>query len=158
MNLTSSPPQVESIHGFLYPIFFIVQIVGYGIATYFIERQLWGVTRRYDRIEASSDVALRCSGLSKTYYGKRRWYWPFRATGSAVLAIDNLDLEVKKGSVTFLLGPNGGGKTTSLKCIAGMTTMDAGSRLELNEAGEVFGICPQHNVSDLTLFGPMKCL
>lgn len=131
--------------GYLYVIFFILQIIVYGIATYLVERQLWGVTRSYDPIEASSDVAVRCTGLSKTYFGKRPWYWPFKVKGSTVLAIDNLDLEVKKGSVTFLLGPNGGGKTTTLKCIAGMISMDTGSRLELNEAGEIFGICPQHN-------------
>lgn len=28
-----------------------------------------------------------------------------------------------------------------------MTAMDKGSQLELNEAGLVFGICPQNNVS-----------
>jgi ATP-binding cassette subfamily A (ABC1) protein 3 len=147
MDATLAQTQIESMHGFLYVIFFIVQIVVYGIATYLIEQQLWGVTRHYDSIEASSDVAIRCSGLSRTYYGKRRWYWPFKVKGSPVLAVDSLDLEVKKGSVTFLLGPNGGGKTTSLKCIAGMITMDSGSGLELNEAGKIFGICPQHNVS-----------
>jgi ABC-type Fe3+/spermidine/putrescine transport system ATPase subunit len=38
--------------------------------------------------------------------------------GEHVIAIGNLNLEVKKGSVTFLLGPNGGGKTTTLKCVA----------------------------------------
>jgi len=62
------------------------------------------------------------------------------------VAVDNLSLEVKKGSVTFLLGPNGGGKTTILKCIAGMTKVDPGTVLQLNEDGLVFGICPQMNV------------
>ena len=113
-----------------------------------VERSLWGVTRNYESIEASSDVALRCTNLSKTYYGKRPWYWPFMRKGDPKLAIDKLNLEVKKGSVTFLLGPNGGGKTTTLKCVAGMTAMDKGSQLELNEDGVIFGICPQHNVSE----------
>ncbi len=71
--------------------------------------------------------------------------------GVPVFAVSDLNLEVKKGSVTFLLGPNGGGKTTTLKCVAGMTSMDAGSRLELNEAGLVFGICPQSNVRIITM-------
>lgn len=62
------------------------------------------------------------------------------------VAVDRLDLEIKKGSVTFLLVPNGGGKTTTLKCVAGMTAMDKGSSLETNVAGTVFGICPQANV------------
>jgi len=108
---------------------------------------LWSVKRTFDPIDASSDIALRCTSLSKTYYGKRRWYWPFVFKTGPNLAVNSLDLEVKKGSVTFLLGPNGGGKTTTLKCVAGMIPMDAGSRLEINEAGTVFGICPQQNVS-----------
>jgi hypothetical protein len=142
----NNPAWIQAMDGYLYVVFFILQIIVYGIATYLVEQQLWGVARHYARIEASSDVALRCTSLSKTFYGKRPWYWPFKVKGSTVLAVDNLDLEVKKGSVTFMLGPNGGGKTTSLKCIAGMISMDNGSRLELNESGEIFGICPQHNV------------
>jgi ATP-binding cassette subfamily A (ABC1) protein 3 len=139
----------EKMHGYLYIIFFIVQIIVYGAATYGIERKLWGVKRTFDPLNASSDVALRCTSLSKTYHASRAWYWPFKKLGTTVLAVDKLDLEVKKGSVTFLLGPNGGGKTTTLKCAAGMISMDKGSKLEINEAGVVFGICPQQNVSYL---------
>ncbi|KAK2754389.1 hypothetical protein FQN54_007033 [Arachnomyces sp. PD_36] len=141
----SIPPQ-EALQGYLYVVFFLVQIVVYGAATYGLERGLWGVKRTFEPIEESSGVALRCTNLSKTYHGTRRWYWPFTPIGSSKLAVDSLNLEVKKGSVTFLLGPNGGGKTTTLKCVAGMTAMDSGSRLEINEAGTVFGICPQQNV------------
>jgi ATP-binding cassette, subfamily A (ABC1), member 3 len=144
----------QSLQGYLYLIFFIVQIVVYSAATYWIERTLWSVKRNFEPLEASSDVAIRVTNLSKTYFGKRPWYWPFRASGVPTLAVRSLDLEVKKGSVTFLLGPNGGGKTTTLKCVAGMTAMDSGSRLEINEAGTVFGICPQHNVrqKSVTMF------
>jgi ATP-binding cassette subfamily A (ABC1) protein 3 len=159
-SLAHIPPLIENgfttyfqkIDGYLYIIFFVVQIVAYTAATYGIERKLWGVPRKFDRIPADSDVALRCTTLCKTYYGKRRWYWPFMRKGEPVLAVDSLNLEVKKGSVTFLLGPNGGGKTTTLKCVAGMISMDPGSKLELNEAGVVFGICPQSNVR-----GPVFC-
>ncbi|KAG9237013.1 ABC transporter-like protein [Amylocarpus encephaloides] len=136
----------QFMDGYLYVIFFIIQIIGYLLATYAVERGLWGVTREYSTIEAGSDVAVRCTNLSKTYNGKRRWYWPFSKRTGPVKAVDSLNLEVKRGSVTFLLGPNGGGKTTTLKCVAGMVGLDAGSQLELNEAGLVFGICPQHNV------------
>lgn len=138
--------KLQRLDGYLYVAFFILQIVLYSAAAYGVERKLWGVTRKYDLIEASDNVALRVTGLSKTYNGKRPWYWPFMRKGAPVLAVDSLNLEVKTGSVTFLLGPNGGGKTTTLKCVAGMTSMDAGSRLELNESGLVFGICPQSNV------------
>jgi ATPase subunit of ABC transporter with duplicated ATPase domains len=135
------------MQGYLYLVFFIVQILLYGVGTYLIERKLWGVKRTFEPIEASSNIALRCTNLSKTYYGKRPWYWPFIHKSGPNKAVDSLNLEVKKGSVTFLLGPNGGGKTTTLKCVAGMTAMDSRSRLEINEAGTVFGICPQQNVS-----------
>ncbi|KAL2064305.1 hypothetical protein VTL71DRAFT_4799 [Oculimacula yallundae] len=138
--------KLQRLNGYLYVIAFIFQIVVYSAATYGIERKLWGVTRKHDLIDASDDVALRVTGLSKTYNGKRPWYWPFMRKGAPILAVDSLNLEVKTGSVTFLLGPNGGGKTTTLKCVAGMTSMDVGSRLELNKSGLVFGICPQSNV------------
>ncbi|KUJ19510.1 P-loop containing nucleoside triphosphate hydrolase protein [Mollisia scopiformis] len=140
------PYRLQKMNGYLYIIFLLLQIVCYSAGTYAVERGLWGVNRNFDRIGADSDVALRCTGLTKTYYGKRQWYWPFSKKGATVVAINDLNLEVKKGSVTFLLGPNGGGKSTSLKAIAGMINMDSGSRLELNEAGLVFGICPQQNV------------
>ncbi|KAH8672020.1 hypothetical protein BGZ60DRAFT_449736 [Tricladium varicosporioides] len=143
----------QFMNGYLYVIFFILQIILFSLGTYAVEHGLWSVTRNYDTIDAGSNIALRCTGLSKTYQPKRRWYFPFLRKGSPVLAVEGLNLEVKKGSVTFLLGPNGGGKTTTLKCVAGMTSMDAGSRLELNEGGLVFGICPQSNVfwQDLTV-------
>lgn len=138
----------EALRGSLYVVFFIIQIVVYSVAAYWIERGLWSIKRPYDSIPGSSDIAVRCTRLSKTYYSKRSWYWPMKAPAAPNHAVQNLDLEVKKGSVTFLLGPNGGGKTTTLKCIAGMTAMDEGSHLEINETGNVFGICPQHNVSN----------
>jgi ATP-binding cassette subfamily A (ABC1) protein 3 len=148
----------QAMDGYLYVIMFVVQIIVFGLATYGVENGLWGVTRKYTTIEASSDIAVRCTALTKTYSGKRRWYWPFSKVSKPVKAVDSLNLEVKKGSVTFLLGPNGGGKTTTLKCVAGMTAMDSGSHLELNEAGQVFGICPQHNVfwDDLTVAEHIK--
>ncbi|KAN0095683.1 P-loop containing nucleoside triphosphate hydrolase protein [Hyaloscypha variabilis] len=146
ITLSDETIDIQKIDGYLYIIFFVVQIVVYTAGTYAVERGLWGVARKFERIPADSDIALRCTGLSKTYYGKRRWYFPFVRKGEPVLAVANLNLEVKKGSVTFLLGPNGGGKTTTLKCVAGMISMDSGSTLALNEAGVVFGICPQTNV------------
>jgi ATP-binding cassette subfamily A (ABC1) protein 3 len=145
-TLSGTTVQESSFQGYLYIVFFIVQIILYSLGTYFLETKFWRVTRKFDRLDASSDVALRCTNLSKTYNG-RRWRWPFTGKQSVVVAVDSLDLEVKKGSVTFLLGPNGGGKTTTLRCVAGMTGIDVGSHIEINEGGLVFGICPQTNVS-----------
>ncbi|HEY2803872.1 MAG TPA: ATP-binding cassette domain-containing protein [Actinomycetota bacterium] len=49
----------------------------------------------------SSNAVIRTEGLSKTY-----------PTG--VVAVDSLDMEVRKGEIFGLLGPNGAGKTTTV--------------------------------------------
>lgn len=49
---------------------------------------------------------IRLINLTKTYKGIR--------------AVDNLNLEVERGSVFGFLGPNGAGKTTTIKMMAGV--------------------------------------
>lgn len=143
----SNDPYLECLFdGYLYFVFFCLQIVIYGIAAYIVEWRTWDVTRKHETIDMSSDVAIRCTGLSKTYTSKSSWYWPAKNARTSTIAVNNLNLEVKTGSVTFLLGPNGGGKTTTMKCIAGMTSMDKGSSIAINSSGLNFGICPQSNV------------
>jgi ABC-2 type transport system ATP-binding protein len=43
-----------------------------------------------------------------------------------VVAVDGLDLEVRRGECFGLLGPNGAGKTTTIEICEGLTTADAG--------------------------------
>jgi iron(III) transport system ATP-binding protein len=64
-------------------------------------------SRRDDR------TALACAGLVKRF-------------GDTV-AVDGVDLEVPRGSLTALLGPSGCGKTTVLRMIAGLLDPDAGT-------------------------------
>ena len=45
------------------------------------------------------------------------------------VALDDVTVEVKTGSLTALLGPSGSGKSTLLRTIAGLETPDAGSVL-----------------------------
>ncbi|HZY07985.1 MAG TPA: ATP-binding cassette domain-containing protein, partial [Ilumatobacteraceae bacterium] len=45
----------------------------------------------------------------------------------AVLALDDVDLDVHHGEVVALLGDNGAGKSTLIKCISGVHRLDAGS-------------------------------
>jgi ABC-2 type transport system ATP-binding protein len=58
------------------------------------------------------DVALACRGLVKRY--------------SDVVAVNGVDLEVKRGECFGLLGPNGAGKTTTIEILEGLTPHDAG--------------------------------
>ena len=46
---------------------------------------------------------IEVRGLVKTY--------------KKIRAVDNLNLDVKKGSVLGLLGPNGSGKSTTINCL-----------------------------------------
>jgi ABC-2 type transport system ATP-binding protein len=49
-----------------------------------------------------------------------------RKTFGPVVAVDHLDLEVRRGECFGLLGPNGAGKTTTIEICEGLTTPDAG--------------------------------
>ena len=58
------------------------------------------------------EVALRCRAVVKRY--------------ADVVAVDGLDLEVRRGECFGLLGPNGAGKTTTIEMLEGLLTPDAG--------------------------------
>ncbi|MBW7884686.1 MAG: ABC transporter ATP-binding protein [Caldilineaceae bacterium] len=60
-----------------------------------------------------TEVVLRAEQLTKRY-------------GSFV-AVDNLDLTVRKGEIFGLLGPNGAGKTTTILMMLGLTEPTGGS-------------------------------
>ncbi len=69
-------------------------------------------------------IALDIRGLSKSYrighiFQKRR------------LALDNLSLQVRRGEIFGYLGPNGSGKTTTLKLLTGLLYPDAGEAFVL---------------------------
>ena len=54
---------------------------------------------------------IKIDGLTKIYNNN---------TKKAVTAVDNLNLEIKDGSIVGLLGPNGAGKSTLIKMILGV--------------------------------------
>jgi ribose transport system ATP-binding protein len=66
--------------------------------------------------------ALAMRGLSKTYAG--------------TLALDGLDLELRRGEIHALLGGNGSGKSTTIKILAGVVDPDPGGVLVVGD-GEV---------------------
>jgi ABC-type sugar transport system ATPase subunit len=44
----------------------------------------------------------------------------------SILALDNVSFEVRHGEILALLGDNGAGKSTMIKCISGVHTIDSG--------------------------------
>ena len=67
----------------------------------------------------AADPAIRTSGLGKTF-GRRR-------------AVDALDLHVPRGALFGFLGPNGSGKTTTIRMLLGLATPTAGEIAMLGE-------------------------
>jgi len=49
-----------------------------------------------------------------------------RVRGGSSLALDRLDLRVPEGGVFGFLGPNGSGKTTTIRCLLGLVTPTSG--------------------------------
>ena len=62
------------------------------------------------------DSAIDIRGLTKT----------FQTGGGKTAALQNLDLRVRRGGVTGLGGPDGAGKTTLMRLIAGLLSPDTG--------------------------------
>jgi Cu-processing system ATP-binding protein len=54
------------------------------------------------------------------------WFRGFTKQFGALLAVESLTLEIARGEVVALLGPNGSGKTTTLKAAAGLILPTAG--------------------------------
>src|SRR6266487_7072506 len=63
-----------------------------------------------------------------------------RETGEVVHALDGVSLEAGHGTLTALVGPDGAGKTTLIRVIAGLLAADAG---ELQVLGIDVAVDPQ---------------
>lgn len=61
--------------------------------------------------------AIEVNGLHKVY----------RRRGGGTVAVDRLDLYVPEGGVFGFLGPNGSGKTTTIRCLLGLVAPSAGT-------------------------------
>jgi ABC-2 type transport system ATP-binding protein len=62
--------------------------------------------------EGKKPIAIEVEGLSKSFDGK--------------LVVRNLSMRVKRGQIYGFLGPNGSGKTTTLRMLCGLLTPDSG--------------------------------
>ena len=100
--------------------------------------------------------ALKVEDLTKIYSEK---------SSNEIKALNNLNLEVKKGEIFGLLGPNGAGKTTFLNILAGTVIKNSGSvnvwgyDLDLNSrhVRSSIGIVPQEINLD-AFFSPRNLL
>lgn len=66
-----------------------------------------------------SDVLINCDGLVKMYL----------SDGIKVMALQGLDLEIKRGELLAIIGKSGSGKSTLLNMIGGLETPTAGQLL-----------------------------
>jgi ABC-type multidrug transport system ATPase subunit len=63
---------------------------------------------------STSELAVQTHGLTKRFGGQ--------------VAVDAVDLSVPRGAVYGFLGPNGSGKTTTIRMLLGLVTPSAGTR------------------------------
>jgi ABC-2 type transport system ATP-binding protein len=75
------------------------------------------------------ELAVSTRGLRKTYRTRR---------GKRIVAVQGLDLDVPVGGVHGFLGPNGSGKTTSIRMLLGLVRADAGTMTVFDQ------VVPQH--------------
>jgi ABC-2 type transport system ATP-binding protein len=62
--------------------------------------------------EAAPDIAIDVHGLSKSFDGRE--------------VVHDLSMQVKRGTIYGFLGPNGSGKTTTIRMLCGLLTPDSG--------------------------------
>jgi len=79
-------------------------------------------------------VLIETLGLTKRFGG--------------VVAVNNLDLVIERGSVVGLIGPNGSGKTTFFNCITGIASPDQGEIFYGEYRQNITGLRP-HKITRL---------
>jgi putative spermidine/putrescine transport system ATP-binding protein len=97
--------------------------------------ELVGSPQRRDERDATHSVDVRLAGVRKAY--------------GDVVAVDGVDVEIRRGEFFTMLGPSGSGKTTCLRMIAGFVRPDEG-RIELG-GRDVTGL-PPHERDVNTVF------
>lgn len=68
---------------------------------------------------AETEFVLRCEGINKSYESEQ--------AGARLEVLKNVSLEIKKGSITAIVGSSGSGKSTLLHILGGLDKPDGGS-------------------------------
>ena len=71
--------------------------------------------------------------------------------------LDNLSCTIDSGKLVALLGKNGSGKTTFLKCISNIMNIDSGD-IDYNGSNFLFLNDKANIFSDLTILNNLKCI
>ena len=95
-------------------------------------------------------VVLEARGITKSFGG--------------IVAAEDLDFELRKGTITALVGPNGAGKTTAFNLLTGFIRPDRGS-VKLNGT-ELMGLSPDkvarlglvRSFQNVRLFNRISCV
>ena len=74
----------------------------------------------------NNDIAIETEDLTKAY----KSFWGRRK----ILALDKLNITIQKGEIFGLLGPNGSGKTTTLKLLLGLISPTEGRAYVLGKS------------------------
>lgn len=151
MNLLKTAPESTwHFASIVFWIFSLLQIVLYPFLALFIEKILYG-TQGTGRVykTSSPDNAVEIRGFSKLYFpsflDKHGGVFMRKSKKKhTVVAVDDLTLEVRKGSIVGLLGANGSGKTTTLESIVGLGKITSGTIAI--DGNSTIGVCPQKNV------------
>ncbi|HVU11643.1 MAG TPA: ABC transporter ATP-binding protein [Phototrophicaceae bacterium] len=88
------------------------------------------------------DTLVQVTGLTKEFK---------RTTGEKFYAVENVNLDIKRGEIFSLLGPNGAGKTTTISMISGLLAPTSGDATigghsitkQPLEAKKLLGVVPQ---------------
>lgn len=107
--------------------------------------------------QSQNDVVIEIKDLVKDYKMFKRKQdrlieviCPFIKRHSNFRAMDNLNLEIRKGEVLGILGKNGAGKSTLLKMITGVTAPSSGS---LNIKGKISSLLELGTAFNMELTG-----
>jgi ABC-2 type transport system ATP-binding protein len=93
--------------------------------------------------QGSADAIVRIAGIGKTY-------------PSGLVALKDVNLDVKRGEILALLGPNGAGKTTLINIVCGIVNATNGSvtvdgydiKRDYRKTRDLIGLVPQELSTD----------